>query len=125
MKPKQHPSDMPPAPFPPGDATPTLPYPALQTRRVGSLTLVIMDPDAYLKNPDYVAERRAGRPAIRNLWAFDQDGAKQWEAELPESSDYYYAFAADSDAIVVDSFSGYSCEISPTDGSIVRRVFYK
>jgi hypothetical protein len=111
----------------PEDATPVsakLPYPVLQVRQVGSLTLVIMDPDAYLKDPSYVAERRAGRPAIRNLWALDDKGTKQWEAELPEQNDYYYAFAS-SEPIVADSFSGYSCEISPADGSIISRVYYK
>lgn len=102
----------------------TLPYPERQARQVGNLTVVIIDPDVYLTDANYVAARRSGRPALQNLWAFDSLGVKQWEAELPESNDYYYAFV-DGDAIVADSFSGFACEISPVDGSITKRVFHK
>ena len=102
----------------------TLPYPERDARRVGDLTLVILDPDAYLADAEYVAAHRAGRPALRNLWAFDSSGRKVWEAEMPEPSDYYYEFTSD-DAIVAASFSGFTCEISPNDGSIIKRVFHK
>jgi len=79
---------------------------------------VLLDPDVYLADADYKAGRRAGVPAIRNLLGMSKLGERLWSAELPESSDYYHAFASTS-PLVVYSFSSHKCEIDVTTGSIL------
>lgn len=101
-----------------------LPYPARETRSCLGLTLVLLDPDQYLPDTDYTEKRSAGMPALRNLWAFDSRGLKTWEADLPEPVDYYYEIVSIS-PLTVRSFSGYTCELDPSDGRIVRKTFGK
>jgi hypothetical protein len=45
-------------------------------RASASLVLVLIDPDSYLKDPDYRRKRRAGLSAVRNLRAFSLSGTK-------------------------------------------------
>jgi hypothetical protein len=106
------------------DLLPALPYRARETRRLPGLVLCLLDPDHYLADPGYVARRKAGAPALRNLWAFDDSGRKLWEAELPEAGDYYYEIVS-LDPLTVRSYSGYTCELGVTDGSIADKTFCK
>jgi hypothetical protein len=108
----------------PNNLSARLPYKARLVASSDGLTLVLLDPDIYLADPHYVARRKAGESALRNLWAFDRDGNKLWEAELPESNDYYHEFKA-TPQLTAMSFSGYSCELDTRDGSIISRVFHK
>jgi hypothetical protein len=88
------------------------------------VNLVLLDADHYLGDPRYRTNRRAGLPALRNLWAFDSHGKKVWEAELPESNDYYYEIV-DVSPLTVRSFSGYTCELEIRDGTITSKDFQK
>ena len=106
------------------DSRADLPYRTSQLLQADGLTLVLLDPDDYLADANYIAMRKAGAPALRNLWAFDRDGNKLWEAEMPETNDYYYAIDQGSRP-TARSFSGYTCELDPRDGQIVSRVYHK
>lgn len=101
-----------------------LAWPVLDAIEEGARVFVLLDPDSYLLDPNYKKIRRHGAPAIRNLIALMKDGTKLWEAELPESSDYYYRFSS-SRPLIVNSFSSYRCEISPDNGAILRKEFLK
>lgn len=76
----------------------------LDARANSSLVLVPIDPDSYLKDPDYRRKRRAGLPAVRNLQVFSFSGTKLWDADMPEEADYYYKIVS-VDPIEVASFS--------------------
>jgi hypothetical protein len=102
----------------------SIPYPARDVRMACGLVLVLIDPDHYLTDPEYKKQRKTVSPALRNLWAFGEDGRKVWEAEMPEPDDYYYEILQ-SPALAADSFSGYTCELDPTDGRILCRTFHK
>lgn len=99
-------------------------WPVLDAVEEGSAVFVLLDPDAYLLDADYKRMRRQGGPAIKNLLAFDKGGTKLWEADLPESSDYYYLISSAS-PLVVNSFSSYRCQINPSTGAILTREFFK
>jgi hypothetical protein len=85
---------------------------------------VLIDPDTYLADPQYKAERRAGAPAFCNLLAYSRAGELLWQAELPESSDYYY-FLSSAEPLLANSFSSYRCELDAKTGAIVKKVFFK
>jgi len=99
-------------------------WPVLDAVKFGRSVFVLIDPNVYLKDPSYQDSLRRGAPAIRNLIAFRDDGTKMWEAEFPESADYYYKIVCLS-PLTVNSFSSYRCEIDPENGQIRRREFLK
>ena len=102
----------------------SLPWPALQIVPGERMTLVLLDPDAYLNDSEYKAARRRGAPAIKNLWAFTPNGEKLWEAEFPESSDYYYKVVSLAPLAAL-SFSSWRCLLSPATGFIQEKQFLK
>jgi hypothetical protein len=102
----------------------SLPWKTRQVIRSDSMTLVLLDPDEYLADALYVARRKAGAPALRNLWAFDAKGVKLWEAELPEKNDYYFEIEHASPPRA-SSFSGFTCDLNEKDGTIVSKEFHK
>jgi hypothetical protein len=101
-----------------------LPYRARSVLECSGVTVVLIDPDHYLADPEYRIRKDAGAPALRNLWAFDAAGQKLWEAELPESNDYFYEVVAVT-PLTANAFSGYTCELDPLQGRIVRRTYTK
>lgn len=101
-----------------------MPWPVLDAREEGDKVFVLFDPDSYLLDPNYKRLRRQGAPAIRNLIALTKAGAKLWEAEFPEASDYYYRLNS-TDPLVANSFSSYRCEINADDGAIKNKEFLK
>lgn len=101
-----------------------MPWPVLDAREEENKIFVLFDPDSYLLDPDYKKMRRQGAPAIRNLVALTKAGARLWEAELPEASDYYYRLSS-SKPLIANSFSSYRCEIGVDDGTITRKEFLK
>ncbi len=102
-----------------------LPYRAGEIRyALSGLILVLLDAEHYLSDPEYRKQRSAGRPALRNLWAFNSSGTKIWEAEMPEPNDYYYEIVGLT-PLTLRSFSGNTCELDPVDGRILRRTFHK
>ena len=101
-----------------------VPFAVRSVASTTNLKLLLLDPDVYLADLRYRETRRAGSPALRNLQAFSNDGAKLWEAELPEPGDYYYELLSAS-PIEALSFSGYRCVISETDGRLLTKQFLK
>lgn len=99
-------------------------WPVLDAFELGERVIVLLDPDAYLLDPGYKAQRRQGRKANRNLKAFSKSGEKVWEAEFPEEADYYYAVSSRS-PLCVNSFSSFRCEIDPDTGRIRSKTFLK
>ena len=99
-------------------------WPILDLAEHDQKVFVLLDPDAYLLDPNYKASRRAGSAAIRNLLALSRTGEPLWEAELPEPSDYYYKLTSAAPLTVL-SLSSYRCEIDATDGRIVHKEFFK
>lgn len=89
-----------------------------------SLVLVLIDPDSYLRDPEYIKKRRAGLPAIRNLRAYGRDGIALWNAELPEVADYYHRIHS-VEPLDVDSFSSFRCRIDARTGRITSKQFLK
>ena len=87
-------------------------------------TIVLLDPDAYLTDPDFPAERRRGNDPLRNLRAYSTSGELLWEAEFPEPADYYYRIVSRSPLVVL-SFSSYRCRIDPETGRILEARFVK
>ena len=106
------------------NASVALPWPPMAVVAAEDMTLVLLDPDVYLPDPEYRLQRRSGAPAIRNLWAFDDGGHKLWEAEVPEPNDYYYKLAS-TRPLVALSFSSWRCTLSPTTGQILNKDFLK
>jgi hypothetical protein len=98
--------------------------PVLEAMIGSGVLIVLLDPDSYLKDPEYRRKRRAGAPAVRNLRAFSMTGDALWEAELPEDADYYHRLVG-ADPIEADSFSSFRCRIDPQNGRIVSKVFLK
>ena len=84
----------------------------------------MLDPDAYLTDPQYKALRARGAPAIRNLLALGDDCAILWEGELPQAADYFYKITS-VDPLIAYSFSSYCCEIDADSGKITRKAFVK
>lgn len=102
----------------------SLPWPALEVVAADGMNFVLLDPDSYLQDAEYRAARRAGAPAIKNLWAFTPKGEKLWEAELPESSDYYYKIVSVAPLVAL-SFSSWRCVLIPATGNIQEKQFLK
>ncbi len=100
------------------------PYVVRDSRELEGMSLVLLDPDDYLRDPEYKRFRREGGPALHNLWAFDASGRKLWEAEFPEANDYYYEIVGTS-PLVVRSYSGFTCELDRLDGKIMAKSFQK
>lgn len=107
-----------------GDHRLRMEYPVRQAFELDGKAIVLLDPDAYLKDPAYPKERRRGTDALRNLRAYSQSGELLWQAEFPEAADYYYRIVRRSPLTVL-SFSSYRCRIDATDGRIVEQEFYK
>lgn len=101
-----------------------LDWPVLQVAEIRDKVFILLDPDAYLADTGYKSSLRNGGPAIRNLVAISRDGRRLWEAELPETRDYYYQFSSVA-PLRVNSFSSFLCEIDPETGRIVSREFLK
>jgi hypothetical protein len=101
-----------------------LQWPVLDAFELGERVIVLFDPDGYLLDPGYKAQRRQGREANRNLCAFTKSGEKVWEAEFPEEADYYYAVNSRS-PLRVNSFSSFRCEIDACTGKIKSKTFLK
>ncbi len=99
-------------------------YPVKNAFWTEGRVIVLLDPDAFLTDPAYGKDRRRGDDAIRNLCALTRDGTLLWQAELPETVDYYYQVESRSPLTVL-SFSSYRCEIDPTDGHIASKQFLK
>jgi hypothetical protein len=97
-----------------------LPWPVRQAIEHQGKVFVLLDPDAYLTSSGYSKEE----PALRNLWAFDLDGCKIWEAALPEDPDYYYRLTS-TDPLVANSFSSHICTIDSGSGAILQAQFVK
>lgn len=101
-----------------------MPWSVLDAFELDEQVIVLFDPDAYLLDPNYKAQRRQGREANRNLCAFSRNGEKVWEAEFPDEADYYYAISSRS-PLRVNSFSSFQCEIDPRTGKIKSKTFFK
>lgn len=101
-----------------------VPWPVLDAVEQGDKVFVLFDPDSYLLDPDYKRMRRQGTPAISNLIALTKTGTKIWEAEMPETSDYYYRLSS-ATPLIANSFSSFRCEINPNNGSIKNKKFLK
>jgi hypothetical protein len=101
-----------------------MPWPVLDAREEGDKVFVLFDPDSYLLDANYKRMRRQGAPAVRNLVALTKGGAKLWEAELPETSDYFYRLIS-TKPLVANSFSSYKCEINADDGAVKSKEFMK
>lgn len=86
--------------------------------------IVLLDPDDYLRDPDYSKERRRGENALRNLRAYSPSGELLWEAEFPEPVDYYYKIVSRAPLVAL-SFSSYRCRIDPESGRIEEAEFLK
>lgn len=101
-----------------------LPYRARAVRRSTDVVLVLLDPDHYLTDATYKLAQASGALPLRNLIAFDLQGKRVWEAELPEAADYYHSIE-DGLPIRALSYSGHHCVIDATNGRIMRREFLK
>jgi len=101
-----------------------MPHSIIDAAEVGERIYVLFDPNAFIKDPKYKDIFAPGAPSIRNLVAVTKEGSILWEAEFPQPSDYYYNFSS-VEPLLVNSFSSYRCEIDPSDGKIVRKVFFK
>lgn len=86
--------------------------------------IVLLDPNAYLRDPGYGKERRRGQDPFRNLRAISMSGDLLWKAEFPEAADYYYKIV-DRNPLTALSFSSYRCVIDTATGRIVRKEFFK
>lgn len=86
--------------------------------------IILIDPNAYLKDPAYSKERRRGLNPLKNLFALSMNGKLVWEAEFPEGADYYYSIESRL-PLTVKSFSSYRCVIDVDTGKIKAKEFYK
>lgn len=101
-----------------------MPYEIREAFALGEIVIVLLDPNAYLKDPTYDKERRRGNNPQHNLLGLDGNGKVLWEAEFAEPVDYYYRVASRSPLVVL-SFSSFRCEIDPHTGKIVQKEFFK
>lgn len=101
-----------------------VPWSILSATVFGDKVIVLLDPGSYLLDPGYKSIRREGGSALKNLFALNFLGVKLWEADFPESTDYYYKISSFS-PLVAYSFSSYRCEIDLSDGSIKKKEFLK
>lgn len=82
--------------------------------------IVLLNPDAYLDNPAYGAQRRRSRKPVQNLRAYSPAGELLWQAEQPELADHYYRIE-NREPLVALSFSAFRCDIDPESGRILRK----
>jgi hypothetical protein len=82
----------------------------------GTSIIILFSPD---EKPDKLKQ-------FRNLVCISNTGAIIWEAELPTmmSNDTYYKIHS-TNPLIVYSRCSYECEISMTNGKIIRKSFYK
>jgi len=105
-----------------------LPHPIKEAVETKKAIVVLLDPDSY---------PRVG--LRRNLWGFDKQGRKLWEAELPrysqfdiwipkepasEAPDIYWR-VEQREPLIASSFSSYTCRINEATGKIESAEFYK
>jgi hypothetical protein len=90
----------------------------------GDRAIVLLDPNAYLDNPAYGAQRRRSRNPIHNLRAYAPSGEMLWQAEQPEFEDHYYMIES-REPLVALSFSGHRCDLDPASGKILRKTRLK
>lgn len=107
-----------------GDRLFTMPYLVREAFVLDDKIIVLLDPNSYLKDPNYGIERRRGKDTLKNLFALSEAGKLLWEAEMPEQADYYYKISSLS-PLKVNSFSSYKCEIDPQTGKILSKEFFK
>ncbi|NJN05219.1 MAG: hypothetical protein HC814_00750 [Rhodobacteraceae bacterium] len=86
--------------------------------------IVLLDPDAYLDDPAFGAQRRKPRDPVKNLQAYSPDGEQLWQAEQPEFSDHYYKIET-REPLVALSFSAYRCDIDLETGRILKKHYLK
>ncbi len=86
--------------------------------------IVLLDPDAYLDDPAYGAQRRRSRKPVQNLRAYSEAGELLWQAEQPEFADHYYRIES-RQPLVALSFSAYRCDIDLESGRIIRKNYLK
>jgi len=101
-----------------------VPWSVLDAVEQGDKVFVLFDPDSYLLDPNHKILRRQGAPAIRNLFALTKTGEKLWEAEMPETADYYYRLSSVT-PLIANSISSYRCEIDSSNGTIKSKEFLK
>jgi hypothetical protein len=101
-----------------------MPYAVLDAFLSDGRLIVLLDPDVYMVDPAYKEQRRQNGIALRNLVAFDQEAQRLWEAEFPQSSDYYYKISSQT-PLVAYSFSSFACEIDPSTGMIKAKSFFR
>ncbi len=90
----------------------------------GGRAVVLLDPDAYLDDPAYGAQRRRSRKPVQNLRAYSEAGELLWQAEQPEFADHYYRIES-RQPLVALSFSAYRCDIDLESGRIIRKNYLK
>jgi hypothetical protein len=90
----------------------------------GDRAIVLLDPNAYLDNPTYGAQRRRSRDPIHNLRAYAPSGKMLWQAEQPEFEDHFYMIES-REPLVALSFSGHRCDLDPANGRILRKTRLK
>ena len=101
-----------------------LPFRVLSSREDAGVLLVLLDPDEYVSSPGYRDQRRGGAPALKNLRAFTIEGRALWEAELPESADYFYRIES-VNPLTVLSFSSHRCTIDRETGKLLAKESLK
>lgn len=77
------------------------------------------------ENPVYIVleDYYAYPEGQSNLYACHQDGTILWKAELPDPTDtYVQEFKWSMDYIIVHTWSGWRCEINPSNGKIVSKT---
>ena len=92
-----------------------LEFPIQEVRELASQIIVLFRPDAS-----------KGPGQFRNLVAYDPEGSKLWEAELPTNygMDAYYQLLPGPD-LVADSYCSYRCHLDPNTGRITSKEFFK
>ena len=92
-----------------------LDYPVLDAFAYDSNVIVLFDPDAGLKIPNFA-----------NLVCYGNDGEKIWVAELPtnKTADTYCGIISRS-PLLLYSFCSYDVEIDPNTGKIIKQNFTK
>ena len=101
-----------------------LPYKIGDAFSAEDMAVVLLDPDDYLADPAYGKDRRRGLNPLKNLLAISRNGSILWEAEFPDSVDYYYQITS-RNPLLVSSFSSHTCKIDLQTGKILSKTFCK